>query len=258
MSLYSFYSVALIVALIIIITMVLLMLQKIKKIHLATYQLLDDTAHTRSETSALFSQIQALFALERKLALTDALPLMRGWAGSPDFLLQVANEVIDNKPRIVMECSSGVSTLVIARCLQLNGMGHVYSLEHESDYAEKTRHLLRKHGLTEWASVLNAPLQTMHTETPWYAETSIPPDLPPIDMLVVDGPPTSVAKLARFPAVPRLMPRMSKRAVVMVDDADRDDEREMVRRWKELYPQLKDTYLPCEKGLLVLHTTTHA
>lgn len=149
-----------------LLALVALVLHKTRRVHLATYALLEDVAHTRRESAALFGQIQALLALERKLGLSEALPPMRGWAGSPDFLLVVANQVLTRKPQTVMECSSGVSTLVVARCLQMNGNGHVYSLEHDSDYAGKTRKLLDQYGLTDWATVLDAPLQTKYTETP--------------------------------------------------------------------------------------------
>lgn len=94
-----------------------------------TYNLVTDTARVRKEIDVIFSQIEALFALERKLALPQALPPLRGWAGSPDFLLRIANELEERKPRTVLECSSGVSTLVVARCLQMNGKGHVFSLQ---------------------------------------------------------------------------------------------------------------------------------
>ena len=125
-------------------------------------------------------------------------------------------------------------------------------LEHEPAYAQKTRQLLRKYGLSDWATVLDAPLQTKTTDTPWYSEDAIPANLPPIDLLIVDGPPSGLARLARFPAFPRLMPRMASTAVVLVDDADREDEREMVGRWKKLYPGLTEMALPFEKGLSVL------
>lgn len=232
--------------------LLLVILHKVRKVHLAIYGLLDNAAATRREAEALFAQIQALLALERKLGLPDALPPMRGWAGSPDFLLALAERVFADKPETVMECSSGVSTLVIARCLQLKGAGHVYSLEHDPEFGERTRTLLNKHGLADWATVLDAPLQTRHTATPWYAEEAIPAGLPPIDMLVVDGPPTAVAPLARFPALPRLMPRLAKKPVVIVDDADRGDEARMVKLWALSYPHLQIVDLHCEKGCVVL------
>ena len=83
----------------------LLTLRKTRKVHLATYPLLSDLATTRKEAEALFGQIHALLALDRKLELPHELPPMRGWAGSPDFLLVVANEILRRKPATVMECS---------------------------------------------------------------------------------------------------------------------------------------------------------
>jgi predicted O-methyltransferase YrrM len=245
---------ALLFLLLLLLVLMVLVLHKTRKIGLATYTLLDDAAHTRRETETLFAQIQALLALERKLGLAEALPPMRGWAGSPDFLLIVADEILAHKPRTVMECSSGVSTLVVARCLQINGKGHVYSLEHALDYAKKTRKLLDKFGLAQWATVIDAPLQTNHTDTPWYAEEAIPKDLAPIEVLIVDGPPASTAPLARFPALPRLLPRMADHFVVIIDDANRDDEVEIVKRWKHQFPHLQETKIPCEKGLVLLHS----
>ena len=225
---------------------------KIRKIHLATYSLQEDVSASRREIEVLFSQIQALLALERKLMLSEALPAMRGWAGSPDFLLVVADEVLDRKPSCVMECSSGISTLVVARCLQMIGSGHVFSLEHDLEYAEKTRSLLERYGLADWATVIHAPLQKKSNETPWYSEEAIPFNLPAIEMLIVDGPPHSTGALARFPALPRLMSRLSEKCIIILDDASRKDEVEMVEKWKELVPQLTINQRFCEKGLVLL------
>lgn len=112
----------------------LLRLHKVRKVHKASFRVIEhsrrvlgDLAETKRETLSLFRQLQALNALERRLGLPDPLRLMRGWAGSPDFLLCLANKLLAILPLKVMECSSGVSTVVAARCMQLNGHGHVYS-----------------------------------------------------------------------------------------------------------------------------------
>ena len=225
---------------------------KLRKVHLATYPILEDLAATKKETHSLFRQLQALNALEKKLNLKHELPPLRGWAGSPDFLLVVANQVLNNKPKIVMECSSGASTLVIARCLQLNGSGHVYSLEHDSSYAEKTRSLISQNALSEWATVLHAPLETKNTETPWYAKEAIPKHLKQIDMLVVDGPPSMIAPLSRLPALPSLLDRLAKKAIIIMDDADRPDEKEIVNRWISATAALELKFIECEKGCAIL------
>lgn len=177
---------------------------------------------------------------------------MRGWSGSPDFLLVVANEILRRQPRCVLECSSGVSSIVIARCLQINGKGHVYSLEHDVGYAEITRKLLADQGLGAWATVLDAPLETHSTRTPWYDEGAIPADLEPIEALIVDGPPQATAPLGRHPALPRLINRMAPNAIVIMDDANRDDENTIITRWKSDYPIVSDQRPICEKGCSIL------
>jgi predicted O-methyltransferase YrrM len=183
---------------------------------------------------------------------------MRGWAGSPDFLLKTAEEALRNKPKRVMECSSGVSTVVLARCLQLNGAGHVFSLENSPEFAIKTREMLKQYGLSEWATVIDAPLVNHSTTTPWYDETAIPQDLQAIDMLIVDGPPATTAPLARYPALPRLQPRMAETCTIMMDDADRTEEIEILKRWKIEFPQFEQTHLQCEKGLVLLRLGTNS
>jgi Methyltransferase domain len=238
--------------LLIVVFLLAFVAHKVRRIHQASFVLRADTESIRQEVFSLFSQIQSLMALDRKLGLPQALPAMRGWVGSPDFLLQVADEIAVTGPRCVMECSSGVSTLVIARSLQLQGGGHVYSLEHEPAYAQQTRDMLARFGLAEWATVLDAPLENRHTVTPWYSESVIPADMPPVELLVIDGPPASALPLARYPALPRLFDRLAPSFTVMLDDADRPGEVEIVRRWCTQWPGLQLTRLPAEKGLACL------
>ena len=225
---------------------------KVRRVHLQTFDLLARGEAVEREVNSLFQQFHALMALERRLQLPGPLPPMRGWAGSPDFLLALADELLSQRPRNLLECSSGVSTLVAARCMQLNDYGHVFSLEHDAEYAAKTRALLLHHGLEDWATVIDAPLRIHETETPWYSLESVPANMPPIDVLVVDGPPYSVARLARYPALPRLLSRLAPGCSVFLDDADRDAEREIVDRWMRETPHMQLTRLPCEKGLAVL------
>ncbi len=225
---------------------------KIRKIHLATFQLSNDTRIIRRESTVLFAQLQALRSLEDKLALEQALPPVRGWAGSPDFLLTLFESILEKAPSTVVECSSGVSTLVIARGLQQNERGHVYSLEHDRKYAEKTSAMLKKYGLEQWATIIYAPLISNGEGVPWYDDSKIPSDIDPIDLLVVDGPPNDLAPLARLPAVPRLLPRMADTCVIILDDAARDAERTTVEHWLEMMPQYFSTYLHHEKGCVIL------
>jgi len=222
---------------------------KIRRIHLQGFKILDAVAQ---QGDVLFAQMQALLSLERILNLPEPLPPMRSWAGSPDFLLMVAMHISRKKPQVVMECSSGVSTLVIARSLSLLGAGHVFSLENDPQYAMKTREMLAANGLSAWATVLDAPLVTGPTPTPWYDISGLPADALPVELLVVDGPPSHVAEQARHPALVQLHSRLAPVCTVMLDDANRPDERAIVQRWLQQYPEFTCSHLPYEKGLAIL------
>lgn len=247
-----FYSSTIVVLLCAVLALLALLLHKVLRIHAASFELLAHAEVTRAEAQSLFAQLQALSALERLLGLDLPLPPMRGWAGSPDFLLFLARRMLETKPNVVVECSSGVSTVVAARCLQRMGVGHVYSLEHDAAYAEKTRRLLGEYGLQSWATVLDAPLTTQPGSTPWYADGVLPADLSPIDLLVVDGPPAATAPMARYPALPRLIDRMAPAFAILVDDADRADERAMLERWRREIPGIQLTRIAAEKGLALV------
>ncbi len=48
-----------------------------------------------------------------------------------------------------------------------------------------------------------------------------------IDLLVIDGPPSSTNPDARFPALEHLVPLLSPKATVILDDVYRDEERKL-------------------------------
>ncbi|MBK9363213.1 MAG: class I SAM-dependent methyltransferase [Rubrivivax sp.] len=120
------------------------------------------------------------------------------------------------------------------------------------EYAQKTRTLLEQHGLSSFATLILAPLVVRDGFTPWYDETALPPTMGPANLLVVDGPPASVAAETRYPALPRLMDRLAASATVFLDDAGRPDELRIVQRWTQNWPTFKAEYLPLEKGLAIL------
>ena len=233
-------------------------LHKVRLIHLLVHEVRDQAA---SAPATLFRQLEAYDGLQRELRLDKSLPPTRGWAGSPDFLLALARHAHTAQPRVVVECSSGASTIVLARCLQLQGAGQVYSLEHDPLYAAQTRAELARHGLSSWAQVIDAPLR-MHRlaaeNWPWYAAERLPAGLA-IDLLVIDGPPQDAGTLARYPAGPLLFPQLAPGAAVFLDDAARRDEQAILRRWREQFPLLRQSLLACEKGCArLLNEEQHA
>ncbi len=245
-------TLALVLGVISLLALLAFLLHKVRRMHLMLYRIQTDAEEARRESTALFGQLQAFQALERLLNLPHSLPSLRGWAGSPDMLLQVAQRVLTTRPDVVLECSSGASTIVAARCCQLNGSGHVYSLEHDETYAQKTSSHLAQQGLSDWATVVHAPLEQGADGAHWYRDSALLAQATGATLLVIDGPPAGGDSQARFPALPRLRARLAPGFAVMLDDADRPGEREVVARWLKLDPTLQAEWLPCEKGLAVV------
>lgn len=245
----------LILILVLVLVLLLYLLHKLRRVHLLLHDMRDGV---RQGQEAQFRQLEALQGLYVELDLERSLAPTRGWAGSPDFLLELARHARVARPLVVVECSSGVSTVVLARCLQLNGAGRLYSLEHDSAYARQTRAQLQRHGLQDWAQVLDAPLVPHRLDGenwPWYDVAPLPASAETggkIDLLVIDGPPQATRPLARYPAGPLLFPRLAPAGTVFLDDAHRPGEQAAIARWRAAFPDLQQTNLPCEKGCAVL------
>lgn len=203
-----------------------------------------------TEARSSYVQLEALQGLYASLQPGVGLPPTRFWAASPDLLREIVQHIQRERPRMVLEVSSGTSTVVIGLCLQRLGTGKVVALEHDARYAEITRKAIVDHGLTDFASVVHAPLidQDVNGKTyPWYDLSSLRSEAP-IDLLVVDGPPDTVHVQARYPALPLLTPRLAKGARVLLDDGSRSDERAIAKRWADEHPSSVLEFLPLEAG----------
>ena len=201
-------------------------------------------------------QAEDLVSLNSLIQPVRPLPPMRGWAMSPDILKHIAATVLDRRPTYVVEASSGVSTLVIAYCLKRLGAGAVISLEHDAKFATANQQQLIEHQLDGFARVVHAPLITHHVQgqqLPWYSLDAIDSKLP-IDMLVIDGPPKLAAsnRLVRYAAVPLLYDQLADGCKIILDDADRDQERQVVKLWSEQFSDLTHELIEFEKGASIL------
>src|SRR5690606_41495145 len=77
-------------------------------------------------------------------------------------------------------------------------------------------------------------------------------DLHDLDLLCIAGPPTTTQLLARYPALPLLIDRLSPDAVIVLDDADRVMETRAVRRWLAEFPGLRADRLLTKRGCVIL------
>jgi predicted O-methyltransferase YrrM len=224
---------------------------KVRRIYLKQYAA-QDTWQT--ELQQLYRQIEALLGLYAELGINVSLPPTRDWAASPDLLLHLVQRAQRTQPTTIVECGSGVSTLVLSRYLSKIGRGHVLSLEHNRAFAQQTRDNLARAGLGDWATVIDAelvPYRFGDQEYLWYSMKGLPANLA-IDLLLIDGPPSVTCRNARYPAGPLLFKFLSARGVVFLDDAGREEERETLSLWAGEFPNLKQERVGLERGLAVL------
>jgi hypothetical protein len=149
----------------------------------------------------------------------------------PAGLVAVCNEIIHGARTRIVECGSGVSTVVLARLLRERDGGRVVALEHDHHWAALVQDHLRRETLDAIARVLHAPLQG---EPPWY-ELAVLDEVPDeVDLLIVDGPPACDPGhgTRRAQALPRFDERLVSGAAVALDDISRPGEREVIAGWE--------------------------
>ena len=206
-----------------------------------------------------FLQFESLLSIYNSLPNIKLLPPTRGWAGSPDFLAKIIEVIFKEKPAFILEASSGVSTVIIGLALKLNNHGKVISLDHETRYADITRASVKVNEAESTVIVKHCPLRDydiIGQSWKWYDIKGV--DLTrKVDMLVIDGPPRTTQFLARYPAVPLLHKYFSDKVLILLDDANRDDEVIIVGKWiafleASSYKVEVHTFNHFEKGMVLL------
>jgi hypothetical protein len=202
-----------------------------------------------------FRQVEAIQNLSGMLPTSDVLPATRGWAASPDLLLVLVDQVIAQRPSLIVECGSGASTLWLALALRRFGIdGRIVALDHDPVFAAKTRDFLVRHGVSDLAEVRDAPLEDFSLADgtySWYARRTWE-DLTGVELLFVDGPPAATGAKARYPALPLLREALDPAATVVLDDLVVPDMQETLRLWQGAYPEFGSEILPLEKQAALL------
>ena len=126
----------------------------------------------------------------------------------------------------VLECGSGLTTLLLGLVAERTGH-RVWSLEHNPFWAERVRAELKRYRIGN-VEVCPAALGDRGGYS-WYAAPR--ERLPETFALVVcDGPPGDTPG-GRYGLVPEMRSRLAPGCVLLLDDADRPDERAVLARW---------------------------
>lgn len=222
-------------------------------------------------------QVEAFLDVQQYLQTGGFLGGMHGWPVSPDFALCIIELLEANEYDLVIEFGSGQSTVIIAKALariaaRKNAPTRQIAFEHLPQYHEDTLSKLRRNALEDAVEVVLAPLEfhaAASGDVFQYYECKqtleqVGRDTEPRDcriLLLVDGPPGSTGKHARYPALPIALDHLRfSRMDVLLDDFNRPDEREVVESW-EREISLRNlhshtTTFDLEKGAALLRITS--
>jgi len=205
-----------------------------------------------------FEQVEALLNLHTMLAPINApLPPMRKWAIAPDFGNLLYTLLMEYQPTQIVELGGGVSTVITGYyCAQMEIKAVVEAFDHHPLYASLARQHIDSHQLIDVATVHHAPLEALEISGEkwhWYDPTAFDL-LTEIDFLTVDGPPQqdNPTSMVRYPALPVLFSKLKSGAIILLDDAHREDEQKIVERWLDEFDLVKLREVDTEKGAVVL------
>lgn len=148
-----------------------------------------------------------------------------GFAARTDYLEEVANRAVTTTGAI-LECGSGLTTILLGFLAGRRGI-ETWSLEHMPEWHSQIAQTLRKYRIPR-ANVCLAPLRD-YGDFWWYD----PPigTLPETFKLVVcDGPP-GTTRGNRYGLLPVLGEHLHADSVILLDDANRPSEVEVLSRW---------------------------
>ena len=194
-----------------------------------------------------YRQSEFYSQLLRLLDLDAPIPSTRSWAASPDVLLTLLHHAKRSNPKTILDLGSGMSTLVLAKSAPA---AKVFSIDNSSEYAGKTKEMLSLHKVIN-AEVRVAPLTAHASGVDWYDVSQLA-DISDIDLLFIDGPPGSKNDRARHPALYECLSKLSPRAIVVIDDAGRDGEKDLAHEFAKALPSHSLEFLSHEKGTAVL------
>jgi predicted O-methyltransferase YrrM len=195
--------------------------------------------YSKTMLSALLVQTQASSQLSH-LSFSTVVP-WSSYALQPTVAARLLHEIQFRKATHIVECGSGVSTILIAKVLAGLGRGHLYSIEHSAVWADYVMRLLKANHLEPYVTLIHAELldgRIGDREVHWYDSSAIRAAIPSdteIDVLLVDGPPHKSASRARLPALPFFASHLVPGALIVLDDLHRRDEQEIANLWIQQY-----------------------
>jgi predicted O-methyltransferase YrrM len=180
------------------------------------------------------------------------------WALGPKAIDRLAATFGAIRPAFVIEFGSGLSTVCLAylaRQQDRDDAPVVLSFDQDAGHTSATRSWLEQAGLERYATVMHAPLAWVDWDGRSVSTYQLPDgwDALAVDrqasLVIVDGP--AAEKGARYATLPLVRGKVAPGARILLDDALRDGELDVARRWLERGWIADPGIVLTDKGLLL-------
>ncbi len=187
--------------------------------------------------AAAVSALEAALADRTQSNLAASFPAQNEWTLPPDEQRFLASLVTHLKPRHILELGSGTSTQVLARAsLQLHTACCISSVEHDPDFHQSTiRGLADQRQAGCQIALQFAPLVLREYGGKLLPVYRLRPQRfaspGPADLVLIDGPPAALG--GREGTLYQVLDFARSGTIVVLDDANREDERAVLSRWQD-------------------------
>lgn len=183
---------------------------------------------SRENAFSIPQEMASMRFLHELLGAERFMPLAGGWAANYSTIALMLDFLRTRTRPLVYEFGGGVSTVWFAKYMEKFG-GHLISVEHDQKYLLSTRETLEAMGLEKYVTLVLAPI-TGESGQLWYDESVIPRKSG-VDLVFVDGPVATLDSHVRRRALPFIEPELCDGALIILDDANRAEERDIAAQW---------------------------
>jgi len=160
----------------------------------------------------------------------------------PFCLNVILNDILINQRKNIVEFGSGISTMLIGRLIKKNNLNTtVISFEHSEEWYHLMERMIANEQLNNVIKIVYAPLRESEFSgfSSWYDPEILLRNTgdAKFDLVIVDGPPAweKGKEKARFPAIPFVNSRLANNFCLLLDDADRKGEQQVLQLWEKQF-----------------------
>ncbi len=164
------------------------------------------------------------------------------WSMHIQDFVNIFKYITDRGDLRVVELGGGLSTIILACMLSKSSQNSLLiTLEGDEYYFKMIEKMILRYKLTKYVRIYHVPYR-QYDGYSWFDKELIKKILEnenleseKIDILLVDAPPGGLCKYSRRPAIPFFLPYIKTNGIVILHDAKRQDEVQILKDWKHYF-----------------------